>query len=356
MVGPIPFVSGGISQVAGLIISSSNNQNINYKYVSTTSKCGTLKKIFLYMNGLREFVTAVIFNRPDIIHLHVSKGGSILRKSLLETISIIFHIPTILHLHNYLPQLEGTGISSTYGVTLTGWILKQIFRWMLTQAAGNISLSPLYTKSIRPLTSNLKFYEIYNPVNCQLFKPKSQDSKYPVVLFIGDFTKRKGAIDLLKSIPIVKKNYPNVRYIFCGVDANKEFYNTALSDGLLEYIELPGFVSNQKKIDLFMGATIFALPSYEEGVPMAILEAMAAGLPTVTTPVGGIPDILTNNENTIFVNPGNIVELSKAIIQLLDNKQFRMKMGKNNQTKAKQMFDVPVYLNMLNEVYFKTFT
>lgn len=101
-----------------------------------------------------------------------------------------------------------------------------------------------------------------------------------------------------------------------------------------------GSVRGAEKEACLRGASVFLLPSYAEGLPMAILEARAHGLAVVTTPVGGIPDAITDGETGILIPPGDIAALTAACICLLRNSELRSRLGEAARQRARDRFAV----------------
>jgi glycosyltransferase involved in cell wall biosynthesis len=114
---------------------------------------------------------------------------------------------------------------------------------------------------------------------------------------------------------------------------------------------LPGIVTGEQKNKLVLEADIFALPSYNEGLPIALLEAMAAGMAIITTPVGGIPEVITDGDNGFLVAPGNISDLAEKLTILVNNQELRQKMGWRNRKIAEQGLDVKPYAARLVSLY-----
>jgi glycosyltransferase involved in cell wall biosynthesis len=92
------------------------------------------------------------------------------------------------------------------------------------------------------------------------------------------------------------------------------------------------------------------LPSYHEGVPMALLEAMAAGLPAIVTPVGGIPDVLRHGVEGLMVEPARVTELSAAMARLVDHDGERIASGRRAHERARN-YDIHAYARSLAEIY-----
>jgi glycosyltransferase involved in cell wall biosynthesis len=91
--------------------------------------------------------------------------------------------------------------------------------------------------------------------------------------------------------------------------------------GLDNSAEVLGWVSGRQKLDLIHSSYALVLPSYTEGLPNVILEAMAGRLPIITTPVGGIPSVLEDEKTAVFIEPGNVDSIAEAIVSLLTNER-----------------------------------
>jgi glycosyltransferase involved in cell wall biosynthesis len=110
-----------------------------------------------------------------------------------------------------------------------------------------------------------------------------------------------------------------------------------------------GWVSDSEKWAIYQKADLLILPSYEEGLPYVIIEAMASGLPIISTPVGGIPEVIKEGINGFLINPGDYEALANRIIQLVQNKELRLTIGHKNQEDAKNKYaQEQIFLNLEN--------
>jgi glycosyltransferase involved in cell wall biosynthesis len=171
-----------------------------------------------------------------------------------------------------------------------------------------------------------------------------------VVLFLGGSEAiRKGFLDLLHAIRTLRTPQLKLRFLFVAVP--KEEVERRLPPELLPSCDVQSWVSGAAKIDVFAQADIFVLPSHGEGMPIGILEAMAASLPVVATRVGGIPDMITDGQEGYLVDPGDHEGLARAISRLAHEPSKRKEMGKRGFEKAQNLYDVRVGIQHLQKLY-----
>ena len=121
--------------------------------------------------------------------------------------------------------------------------------------------------------------------------------------------------------------------------------------GIYNLVDILGWVEGAEKERLLADATVYVLPSYVEGLPMGILEAMAAGLPVIATDVGGIPDAVENGIEGILVQPGDVSAITDAIRMLLSQPGLRARMGKAGRQKVLDSFIPERVLPRLEQIY-----
>lgn len=148
------------------------------------------------------------------------------------------------------------------------------------------------------------------------------------VLFLGRLGERKGSYDLLKAIPAILKEVPDAHFYLGGdgdIDQSQKIID---ENGLSTHVELLGWVRDGEKEEYLKKCSTFILPSYHEGMPMSVLEAMSYGLATISTNVGGIPQIIENRANGIRIDAGDIVAINDNLVAILSNSTLRSKYGK----------------------------
>jgi glycosyltransferase involved in cell wall biosynthesis len=138
--------------------------------------------------------------------------------------------------------------------------------------------------------------------------------------------------------------------VFAGSKDDGRLRAYVLRSGLSDIVEFPGWLDPDRVSSLLVRSTVFALPSYSEGLPMAVLEALACGTPIVATKVGGIPEILEDGRHALLISPHDVDALTAALSRLLDDAELRERMSIVNREAAKA-FDVSVTATRLRSIY-----
>lgn len=175
----------------------------------------------------------------------------------------------------------------------------------------------------------------YSKEECRNKLGLSADKK--IILFLGSLVPYKGPDILLKAFSIIKKEIPDVELVFAGRgEMQKELEKLAEKFSVKESIKFAGFIEEDLKPFYYKAADIFCLPSTNMGESFGIvnLEAMASGVPIISSNLGGIPDIVEDGKNGLLVKPGDSKSLADAMIFLLENEDARKKMGNDGKMKV----------------------
>ena len=185
-----------------------------------------------------------------------------------------------------------------------------------------------------------KIYVIYNGVDINKFKPRTNktelrqefglEEKQKIILFVGRLYHRKGLEILLHSIPPVLQEFSDVKFVISGTgfkEKEESLRKLAKTLDIEEHVTFLGYVPDEKLPFLYSASDVFVLPAIYENFPFAILEAQAAGLPVISTKVGGIPEFLVDNENGFLITHGDSTELTQRVLTLLQNPELAKEMG-----------------------------
>jgi len=171
------------------------------------------------------------------------------------------------------------------------------------------------------------------------------------ILFLGRLGERKGTFDLVRAFAALAARFPHARLVCAGDGAIAEIKSLASSLGVSDRVDCPGWLSAEAARSELARAEVFALPSYAEGLPMALLEAMAAGKPVVVGSVGGIPSVVSNDVNGVLVRPGDQAALVVALGRLLGDAQLRRRLGFAARQTIEDGYSLGTSLRRLTTIY-----
>ncbi len=338
---------GGMAQVTSNLRETDLFAKFRMHLIVTHEQGGVLKRVGIFLRALAEFASLLITARVSLVHAHVAAHGSFWRKSTFLSLARLFRRPTVLHLH-------GSEFRDFYEKEC-GAVRRRLIRHILEHASTVIVLSERLQTYIRSIAPAARVLTIHNFVDAKRIESEmaraSAERSSKLILFLGDLGRRKGIYDLVRALPQVAEAIPDVQVIAGGKGELENVRRCARDAGVEDHLVLPGFVSGREKMRLLAEAAIYVLPSYNEGVPVSILEAMSAGLPIISTPVGGIPDVIRDGEEGFLVSPGSTDELARRIIQLLGSKELRDRMGKNARRRLQSEFTSEVAVAALTALY-----
>jgi glycosyltransferase involved in cell wall biosynthesis len=208
-----------------------------------------------------------------------------------------------------------------------------------------------------------------NGVDTERFRPAASDEKFalrrelslpdgPVVIYTGRLVRYKGLPELLDAWRVIAREYPQAHLVLVGEGGGdlqaceEELRQKAASFGLTESLRFTGAVENVE--DWLRAADIFAFPTHDEAFGLSLVEAMACGLAVVSTRVGGLADIVRDEENAVAVPPASPERLVAALRSLLDDPEYRARLGTAARAHARTHHDVDVvcdaYLALLADL------
>lgn len=356
-----------------------------------------------------EIMTAQLLSSPlkdeyQLIHFNISKQREVSTKARFDLINIFYGLlqpfQLIWFILKYKPDLVYTNLAQNLGGFLryASFILtaglfgklvvvrvmgdgfnhfykraNPVLRWLIDLTLQRVNRfivrATVLKKQFVDLVPLEKLKVVYSGIDVNEFNiPRERKDDEIRILFVGYLTKAKGALDLLQVVPIVAKKCPNVRFQFMGSkidvernityvdnpDSNETSLQQLLTqENVIDHIELLGVQSGKRKIETFVNADIFVLPSYSEAFPTVVLEAMAAGLPVIATPVGALPEVF-DEKSIVFVKPGNVYQLADAILHLIDVPNYRRQIAKHGQQIVRKQFDLSAYAGRLDALFSDT--
>ena len=343
MIGTRFDTMGGVSSVVNVYRNAGLFELFSILYIPTHKDGGFFNKFLIATCSLVKYLFLVITGQICLLHVHVSSRASFWRKSCFLLVAYIFGLPTIIHLH-------GSEFAIFYEQEC-GSFKKRFVRFIFNNASRIIVLSSAWNIWVQGISTNSNIISIYNPVILPE-QPLPWNARIPHrILFLGRLGKRKGVYDLIDAIKILDKKYLDLMLILGGDGEHKKVLSYLSDIGVSEQVDLIGWVKGIDKDNLLASAVLYVLPSYNEGLPMSILEAMACGLPIISTPIGGIPEAVTDGVEGFLVNPGDINAIANRIVQILSEPGLAERMGAASRLKIESTFSADVILPQVEKLY-----
>ena len=343
MVGPSTSSQGGIASVVMSWKSAGLFERWPIIYLETHVEGSKLDKLRVGISALLRFLFLLASNKVACVHLHTARHTSFWRKSVFALAAIVLHRPVLLHIHS--------GGFPAFFHEECNWLQKRFIRYVLSQADQLIVLSKVWDEILRSISTNQRITVIENFLAPPTYMPDDAARSKHHILFLGLLSRDKGFYDLLEAIEPLCEEFPSLM-LACGGKGNEDEMVERIRQLRLEnHVNLLGWISGLSKDAWLSRSSFFVLPSYVEGTPMGILEAMAWGLPVVSTKIGGIPDLIEHGREGLLIEPGDIVGLRVAIRQLLRNDEERGRMGVAARNKVEREFSARAIVPRVDHLY-----
>jgi len=339
--GPALEVRGGISSVERLICDFLPTYAA-IRHVATMTEDGKLTNAAVFARAILSLSRTLEGIDPTVVHIHFASRGSTLRKFILANMVLRARRPLILHAH-------GAGFDQFHR-GLPAPIRRMVNR-TLQQATVLIALSSqwrdFYVQECE--VSPAQVVVLPNPVRVPTRVPDRAGRTQVQFLHLGRLGRRKGGYDLMNAFASLPESIRDRARLVLAGDGDVEGMKK-LAAPLGDRVRVLSWIDAHERDRLLAESDVFVLPSYAEGVPMSLLEAMASGLPCITTPVGGIPDVFTHGAEGLLVAPGDAGQLRAAMTTFISDEPARLAAGKRAYENARA-FDVHAYARRLADIY-----
>ena len=337
MLGAAPETRGSIAAVVAAYRAHGLFKRWDIEYLPTHGERGAAHNAGLALSALRGFAALLARHGRMPVHIHVSARRSILPDAALIGAALAARCPVVVQLH-------GAGFERTHGGAL--------MRQLLERAACIVIPCESMRAWVRSVARRAYTVCLPPPVACDAQAPAQRTAPPAnLVLFLGRMDAAKGIFDLLEAVSAVRAAVPDVRLVCAGEGDRLAVARYAESLGIADAVKFTGWVGPSGKRALLEAACAFALPSYEEALPVSLLEAMAAGVPAVACAVGGIPEVLVDGVSGYLVAPGDKARLERALRKLLTDKALRERIGAAARETARLRFAPERALPQLEDIY-----
>lgn len=331
-------VGGGMFKVADYLIQAQSPITgpgfAELRPLDTRGGSRAIYSIWVLASALGKLVRGRVGGRLAGVHVNMAERLSLFRKGLVVVVAHALGLPVVLHLH--AAQLH-------HFYRALPRPLQWLTRWMFSLPRACIVLG---LEAKRFVTQELKVPAdkvqiVINGVpEPTVARRRARESGKQRVLFLGNLSERKGVSDLLRALALPGFLRERLEVSIAGGGDIKSYQGQAERLGIDDFVRFEGWVDQNKAAYLLANADVLTLPSYDEGLPLVILEALANGVAVVCTPVGEIPGVLTDGVDACFVHAGDANSVAEGLQKVLDQPGLRELLERNGRLVYERHFSL----------------
>jgi phenylacetate-CoA ligase len=303
MFGTDPDGRGGVATTVAAWRAAGWFAREGVRYIPSHADGTRLAKLTVFVRS----IVALLRTRPRIVHVHAASHASFYRKALLLALARARGCRTVFHLHGggFQPFAQRH---------------RRIVRYTLLHSDAVLALSEHWASWLRSFAPGANVSVLPNAVTLPNWHGGGEPG---AILFLGRLEHAKGVDELIDAVALLAPRYPALRLVLAGSGDLDGCARRVAERGIADRVQLPGWTDASVAL---RSAAIFCLPSHAEGLPLALLEAMAAGKAVVATDVGAIPEALAPDAG-LLVAPRDVAALAAALARLLDDPHAAAAMG-----------------------------
>lgn len=341
MIGPSLDAMGGMATVENNILKAIRSSGNRVIFLPTYEEGGRAKKLAIAARAYMGFLQEV--DKCDLVHVHLASRGSYRRKKIFMEAAVKHGKPILLHLHGSefaiwydreCTEEQKVDIRRTFGLCAKIAVLSKEWKDYLLSV---------------DICDAEKIVILHNAV--EVPEANNVDYSANTVLFMGRLDDRKSPDTLLRAAVYIIRKFPNARFVFGGDGDIEKYQKLAEGLGIEQACSFIGWTTGIRKSEVFQESSIYCLPSKNEGMPMSILEAMSYGLATVATPVGGIPQIITDGKDGFLFPVDEVGPLVNVLDLLMGNDALKERIGRAGRERIQSAFSLDAFAKNLINVY-----
>jgi len=325
-----------------------------------------LKTKFETIDGIKVFRLPFLPIPPFHVKFHGYFVNNILKRMEKQFDLIHLHSPLVPYVESKLPKAltlhslwkveirqfpRFEDLYSLY-VRLFHKTFARIENRSIDNADSIITVSEAVKKELKEYGVGIEnVTTIWNGVDTNLFHPGEKPPEKNI-LYVGRLVTRKGLADLVECAKFIIHQRPDCVFTIVGSGLLEQKMKKRIKQlNITNHFSFVGNVSQEKLVEYYQKAWVYVLPSYYEGLPKTLLEAMACGLPTVVTNIPGNVDVAVNGVTGVIVPPKNPKELALAINKILDDGDLRKRMGEAGRKRTEEVFTWDAIAKQVIKVY-----
>lgn len=348
VVAPSGQAGGGMGRVKDYILDFAREGDVPFTFAPlvTRDNRGFLISVWRTLAAVVRIWSAHLTGKLALVHVNFGDKASAVRKGIITVLARLSGAPVIVHLHAV--ELDKAWRE---GGRFKRWAIGVPFR----MATSNIVLGDLWRRwLVEDLGVKAGHVDVLvNGVPAPPFTPRDHSAPREAVeiLFLGNLLERKGVNDLIAALAELPADLPAWRMTFAGGGDIAGCTERVAAAGLADRVQFLGWVEQARSADLLANADVMVLPSYFEGLPLVILEALGAGTPVVTTSVGAIPQFIEHDQIALVIEPGDRAALSESLRRLVADSGLRQRLGDTGRSAYETTFSLQVFRTNLLKIY-----
>ncbi len=343
MLGPGLGVQGGISAVERMTLAALP-QGVSATHIATMEEGSKARKLLAFLGALARTLTRIsAANRPDVVHIHFASRASSVRKMSLARLALARGCKVIMHAHG--------GAYSAYWKSLSPRARAANLA-VLNRVHALIVLGEGWREFFVSIgVPRERIVVLPNPVSLPAVVPLRGRAARVSFAYLGLIAQSKGTFDLVEALALLSKaTLEKMHVVIAGNGEHHELGRRIARHSLQTTVEVRSWLDAAQRDALLAAAEGFILPSYHEGLPMALLEAMAWGLAPIVTPVGSIAELIDDDVNGLLTQPGDLAGLAAAIERVALDDGLRLRLAAAARRRVEPLA-VDVYAQKLCALY-----
>lgn len=340
MVGVGPERLGGMWTVAQCYLENEDFcDKTGLAYIPTSTNGSILKRSLFMLCGYWKIWKHLRRVKPSVVHIHMAEKGSTFRKGFVAKMAKKHGCKVVIQMH--------AGPFMAWYETLEPKKQNKVEE-ILSYADKFFVLGDYWKEQMARLVNPNKMDVLYNGIPIPESNAYSLQSKD--LVFFGVFKKEKGIYDLIDAMALVDSCLDkDIKLKLCGKDLEGNIHAYIAEKGLTDRIQLMGWCGAAERDEILRHAAIDILPSYFEGLSMTVIEAMAYGVPMLTTNISTMGELL--GDGIRRVEPGDVQALADTILQLMNDPSLRKQWSDQEYDRAKNIFAIEKNIQKTYDTY-----
>jgi len=349
---PFTPLGGGMYKVTDYLLQSQSPQRgegaAELRPLDSRGPRSPVYSMWVLLTALAKILWGRLGGRLAGVHVNVAERLSFVRKGAIIAWAHALGLPVVLHLHAQMQHFYRKLPAP----------LRALTRWVFSLADVVIVIGPaarrFVTEELKVPAERVEIVINGVPAATQARRTRQADGVQRV-MFLGNLGARKGVADLLQALARPGFDRERLEVTIAGGGDVEDYRAQARQLGVDGFVRLPGWCDQAQTAALLANADVLILPSYDEVLPLVILEALANGVAVICTEVGEIPSLLTEGVDTLYVKPGDVEGIAAALQKVLGDPHLRETLEHNGHALYQRQFSLPKFFAGVARIHQRAF-